>query len=428
MVWPQGGDSVCARKPMIVWRCSARDILTSETYMILTCPNCGTSFNVPDGAIGPDGRKVKCANCAHMWHAMPTVVSSAQPATQQVPPAPPQQPASPPAQPPAPEPVPTPEPVSPAAVVDEQAAWPPENQQAAPSGPLADAAADDDFDGVPAATYASDEDKADNALPSSIGDIDLSFGSNDGDLATDLDEDGSFMSRIAQGAADAGLGDIENLDDDLPANSDMDAVGKSSRGKRFVTGFKDTRPSRIGWLLLFVLWVGVFGTALGFPDVVQKYWPKSKEIYELIHKSSLAEQLADNVEEVSEPLGEREEKPGVLLTSANIDQDGVRPYLIVEGYVYNGGEGPTKVPAVQLQLLINRGKGFELFDTYEFAPLDGIMTRATRVRFRECIANYPPGNLQMNAIVIDRVSADGLTLPAARPVDSSCEDELLVQE
>ena len=39
--------------------------------MILTCPNCDTKFRVKDDAIGPNGRKVKCRNCAHVWHAMP---------------------------------------------------------------------------------------------------------------------------------------------------------------------------------------------------------------------------------------------------------------------------------------------------------------------------------------------------------------------
>lgn len=40
--------------------------------MILTCPNCSTKFRVKDGVIGAAGRKVKCRNCAHTWHAMPT--------------------------------------------------------------------------------------------------------------------------------------------------------------------------------------------------------------------------------------------------------------------------------------------------------------------------------------------------------------------
>ena len=37
--------------------------------MILGCPNCESKFRVPDGAIGPNGRKVKCRKCGNQWHA-----------------------------------------------------------------------------------------------------------------------------------------------------------------------------------------------------------------------------------------------------------------------------------------------------------------------------------------------------------------------
>ncbi len=39
--------------------------------MILTCPNCGTQYVVKDGAIPPQGRQVRCADCKHSWHQDP---------------------------------------------------------------------------------------------------------------------------------------------------------------------------------------------------------------------------------------------------------------------------------------------------------------------------------------------------------------------
>jgi predicted Zn finger-like uncharacterized protein len=63
--------------------------------MELACPNCETQFFVADNAIAPNGRKVRCSVCEHVWEAKPA--PAAKPAATPAPAA-----AAPPAKPAAP--------------------------------------------------------------------------------------------------------------------------------------------------------------------------------------------------------------------------------------------------------------------------------------------------------------------------------------
>jgi predicted Zn finger-like uncharacterized protein len=62
--------------------CGARALrgtLFGGTSMILGCPECNTRFAIDAQALRPDGRRVKCGKCDHVWFEEPPTPNSEEP-------------------------------------------------------------------------------------------------------------------------------------------------------------------------------------------------------------------------------------------------------------------------------------------------------------------------------------------------------------
>jgi predicted Zn finger-like uncharacterized protein len=282
--------------------------------MIITCPECLTSFAVPEGALGESGRKVRCASCKSQWHAMPVAEKEAPPKI---------------AQPPADAP--------PAAGADESPA----------AGKEAFDEEADEFENDPFGQPVDadlDHIKATARGGVAEGDVDADIGRfEDSDDDGAFGEDGSGKSKKktgGKGKRKKSVDDSESVADALAAVRDGDFDDE----KIDLGGAGGGRGLVIGWVSLVVFLVGIIMALVFMQETITGAWPASTRLYEMFGAGSHARSENQEAEGAHDNLSEY-----IRITyqsSAEIAADG-SVVLIIRGTVSNSASFDIDLPRVR---------------------------------------------------------------------------------
>lgn len=311
--------------------------------MDITCPNCATLFAVPDGAIGPNGRKLKCSQCGHLWRQMP-----------------PSDPSSPmPAPVAAPLPPPVEAPPSPAVLPPESPApdpLPPLPDLPMEGGPVAgsDEGGDVDIDPV-ASDIIGDIGEDPDFDP--LGPVDSSSGSGaDADSLADLDALGLDGDGGRHRGDDDALEEFSGLvsrdddHDDIPDFSGLPGGDDDTLPSMFARdGMDHDRSSgRGGWvralfssLLFLVIVAGAMaGAAWVWRVPIVKTYEDAEALFRIVGIEVDIPGLGLSFRDVT---GERVLHGGV-------------DTLVVRGFVVNTSSSSRAVPFVRLALFDGTGR------------------------------------------------------------------------
>lgn len=395
--------------------------------MILTCPNCGTSFSVPDGAIPPEGRRVRCANCDHRWQAKP------------------------------PQAQPTPRPKTRPPAFDKAA--PPKVSDKAreearalreailaggDKDALAPAAPTEGVENDPVAairqvmedTSAKDavlEDTSPKGREALTPPAPPSLADPDEDQQTFIN-DAAPKSADAAGVTHEPLGPTSDSDpndkgptatadetdfmakleaqvDDLDMDFDFDGPNEFSidvgepttpRGRKRSFGELFSRAvKRLAqglWVLLILGWLGLFGAFFFAGDMVRAQWPASTVILDMLASANDLDRFREDIDPNSKPLTDKEEIIVANITKFYFeDQDG-RQTLVIEGEVLNQGDISANVPRIRGRLMNARGMTLQ---QWEFDPKGRILSRGGRIPFRQSVYPVPDNTVQVAVSVIE---------------------------
>lgn len=280
--------------------------------MELNCPQCAAHFLVPDGAIGPKGRKLKCAKCGHTWRQMPPEQDV--PASAATPDVMPEMEAPAPSAPPP----------------------PPEEDMAAAMPPVEDG---------PPVPMEMEPGKRQNSAPPEAGELPLSsdresagLGEDDDPLAgLDFgDSDLSGLDDLAEPGRDDRRGGEPDLDDFLGSDPEPIPDMFSRDGSDDDDGLSAQKKGKLGSVLLgLVVVLGLIGGGL--------YMARSQVVRLLPQAEPLYAALGIPVDALGVGLRFND------VTSERLVRDGTDT-LVVRGFIANTTDTPRDVPYLRLAL------------------------------------------------------------------------------
>ena len=323
--------------------------------MILVCPTCESKFNVPDGAIPPQGRKVRCVQCKNSWHATK--------ANELKPPVRPQ-----PIVRPAMQPIPEPP------VIDAGAA--------AKAAAIRRAVVEDEAPPAPAL----DDDLYDEGIKPDVQD--------DGHETTD---DHRFDDPEADVSEDH-LADIDDDDFESDYLDDEDEDDILARRRRELRRDSERRSSShkrklltAGWILLLVFWLIVLFVPIFMKDTLTAAFPGTNQLYEFFSGEDYADRfLPEEGETLTPPITETE-----VYVTAKLHGDRTRvetvdgkQQLVIRGFVENTGNRAANVPLVEISVKDRRGV---VIEQWNYAPQGLVLRRLSKLEFETMLYPIPAG-------------------------------------
>lgn len=333
--------------------------------MILVCPSCESKFKVPDGAIPPEGRKVRCAQCGNAWHA--TKANELK--------APPRQPQARAAAPSGVQAAFTP----PAAEVDAGTAA----QAAAIRRSVVEPDAAHATESRPAHT---DENLFDEGVAGPAGRPD---GQSAGNEAEGLDPDAGPAEDYGEGfAAEDDVSDgATNAEEDLEDEEyDEDDILARRRGdlrreaERKSMAFK-RQALLAGWVALLVFVLGVLGALVFMKPYVTSVFPGTHQLYDFFASSRDVDRFRpDDGTPLTKPITETEVyvTAGLLRDRMRIETVDGQSQVVIVGELKNTGQRAANVPKVEISIKDGRGR---VLDQWVYDPPGLVLRRLSRLSF-----------------------------------------------